>query len=298
MSDALRLLLVEDDDDIALVIQKTLERAGHQLTRCRTAADAVATLRPGGFDLAVLDHHLPDMAGLELLQTLQRENLRTPALMVTAYGDEQLATRVLHAGALDYVVKDPALAFLTELPKRVAEAAHRHRLQQFNRLLIEALESARDGVLITDRDGTILHVNRAVERMTGYDRQELLGQKTRIFKSGSHPPEVYAGIWQAVAKGTGWQGELTNRRKDGALVDVWLTVSPILHGKDEISHFVAIYRDLSERKHMERQLAHGQKMQSVGTLASGVAQEFNNLLAGISGYAALGLQEEIGRSHV
>ena len=93
-----------------------------------------------------------------------------PTLMVTAFGDEQLATRALHAGALDYVVKDPALAFLAELPKRVGESVTRHSLKQLNRLLSAALESARDGVMITDRGHVIQHVNRALEEMTGFTR--------------------------------------------------------------------------------------------------------------------------------
>src|SRR5262245_65624674 len=104
--------------------------------------------------------------------------------MVTAYGDEHLATRVLRAGALDYVVKDEELAFLTDLPKRVAESVTRHRLEHLNGLLIQALESARDGIIITDLQGTILKVNHALEVLTGYDRTELLGRNPRLLKIG------------------------------------------------------------------------------------------------------------------
>src|SRR5262249_43120375 len=158
----------------------SLERAGHEVTRCRSAADALIVLPQGGFDLVLLDQRLPDMAGLDLLETFTRESITVPVLMVTAYGDEHLATRVLHAGALDYVVKDPGLAFLADLPKRVGESLARHRLQQMNRLLVEALESARDGILITDLQGGIVHFNRALEAMSGYSRLELLGQNARI----------------------------------------------------------------------------------------------------------------------
>jgi signal transduction histidine kinase/ActR/RegA family two-component response regulator len=89
----------------------------------------------------------------------------------------------------------------------------------------------------------------------------------------------------------GWQGEVVCRRKDGTVLDASLTLSPIVNGRGQLTHFVGIYRDLRERKQLERQLLQAQKMQSVGTLAGGVAHEFNNLLAGIQGYAALGLRE-------
>jgi two-component system cell cycle sensor histidine kinase/response regulator CckA len=291
MSEAFRLFLIEDDDAIALLIRKSLERAGHQVTRCRTAADALIVLGHGAYDLVLLDYILPDMTGVDLLQMLAREGIGTPALMVTGHGDEQLAARVLRAGALDYVVKDPALTFLADLPKRIAESVTRYRLQHMNLLLIQALESARDGVMITDLHGSILHVNQALEEMTGYSRTELLGQNPRLLKSGVHAPEVYTALWRTVLNRASWQGELTNRRKDGTFSEVSLTVSPIVDQYGQMTHFIGIQRDVADRKRLERQLMQAQKMQSVGTLAGGVAHEFNNLLAGINGYASLGLRE-------
>lgn len=291
MSEALRLFLVEDDDDIALLMRKGLQRAGHQVQGCRTVADALLVLGHASFDLVVVDQCLPDGSGLELLQALAQEGIPTPVLMVTASSDVQVATQALQAGALDYVVKDPSLTFLNDLPQRVHDAITRHRLQQLNRLLIAALESARDGIGITDLQGTFLHVNQALEELTGYSRAEICGQNPRVFKSGLHPPEFYAGMWQTILSRRSWQGEVINRRKDGALVDMSLTISPIMDSHGQLTHFVAIYRDIRERKQLERQLLHAQKMQSVGTLAGGVAHEFNNLLAGIQGYADLSLRD-------
>jgi PAS domain S-box-containing protein len=291
MAEALRLFLIEDDDNIALLIRKSLERVDHHVTRCRTAADALIVLAQCAFDLVLLDQRLPDMSGEELLHTLAREGIAVPVLMVTAWGDEYLATRILQAGALDYIAKDPALTFLGELPKRVAESARRHGLEQMNRLLVQALESARDGIMITDLQGIIVNVNRALESLTGYTRQELLGQTPRLFRSGAHPPDFYAAMWRTILGRNSWQGELTNRRKDGSLCQMSMTISPIVDNQGRLTHFVGIQRDVTEQHKLERQLLQAQKMQSVGTLAGGVAHEFNNLLAGINGYASLGLRE-------
>jgi PAS domain S-box-containing protein len=291
MSDSLRLFLIEDMPEEALLIRRSLERAGHQVTVCRSGADALIVLSQSPFDLVILDNQLPDMGGLELLHTLAREGIAVPVLMVTGKGDEALAANVLRAGALDYIIKDHRLDFLVDLPKRVSESVTRYRLEQTNRLLIQALESARDGIMITDLQGTILEVNRALEDLTGYSREELLGQTPRLLKSGAHGTEFYAGMWQTVLARRGWQGELTNRRKDGSTFQASLTVSPIVDPQGRLTHFVGIQRDVSEHKALEKQLLQAQKMQSVGTLAGGVAHEFNNLLAGINGYAALGLRE-------
>src|SRR5262245_52285774 len=147
MTEALRLFLVENDDDFAYLMRKSLERAGHQITICHTGADALMVLSHNCFDLVLVDYYLEDMDGLQLLEALQREGNMVPLLVVTGRGDEQLATQVMRAGALDYVVKDQALTFLTDLPKRVRESVSNYRLQQTNNLLIEAIESARDGIL-------------------------------------------------------------------------------------------------------------------------------------------------------
>lgn len=292
MTESFDLFLVEDEEEVAYLMRKCLERAGHNVTVCRTGADALIVLGSRSFHLVVLDHYLPDIEGLDLLQTLHREGIDTPVLMVTMRGDENLATQVLRAGALDYLVKDRALAFLAELPKRVYESVTRHRLQQLNALLIEAFESARDGVMICDLQGKILHANRALEEIFGYSRQEILGQTPELFHSSGQPPEFLERLSRSVLSRNSWQGELVNKRKDGSLVEMSLTLSPIFDNHGRLTHLVGIYRDISERKQMERQLFQAQKMQSVGTLAGGVAHEFNNLLAGIQGYATLGLREE------
>ncbi len=292
MAESLRLFIIEDEDDFAYLMRKCLERAGHEVAICHTAADALLVLANAPFDLVLLDQRLPDMAGLDLLKTVNREGITTPVLMVTGYGDEHLATQVLRAGALDYVVKDRSLTFLTDLPKRVQESVTRHRLQQSNRLLIEALESARDGIMITDLQGSILHVNTALEKMFGYERQEMVGQSPRLLKSGVHTTDFFRDFWTTILDRKSWQGEVVNRRKDSTFIDTSVTVSPIVDGRGQLTHFVGIFRDMTERKQIERQLFQAQKMQSVGTLAGGVAHEFNNLLAGIQGYAALGLRDK------
>jgi two-component system cell cycle sensor histidine kinase/response regulator CckA len=291
MNATLRLFAIEDDPESALLIRRHLERAGHRVTPCRDGADALLVLGHTDFDLVILSGRLSDMTAVDFLNRLADERIAVPVLIATADKDAETARNLLHAGAIDYLVKDPALTYLSDLPKRASEAVTRYRLEQMNRLLVQALESASDGILLTNLQGVILKVNRALESMTGYTRQELLGQTPRLLKSGVHAPEIYARMWQCILARRSWQGELINRRKDGSRFPVSLTVSPIVDGQGRMTHFVGIQRDISEHKQLEQALLQAQKMQSVGTLAGGVAHEFNNLLAGINGYASLGLRE-------
>ncbi len=288
MPESLNLFLVEDDDDVALLIRKNLERVHHQVVRCRTGADALIVLHQRCFDLILLDQFLPDLSGLDLLQRLEQDGSAPPILMLTARGDEPLAARALRAGVLDYLVKDEDLGFLVELPKRVQESVTRHRLEQMNRLLVQSLESASDGILLVDRQCLIRNVNQALLSLTGYDRGELLGQCPRLILGDL--PGGNVSPFEPI--GPGWQGEHTVRRKDGSRVQTSLSISRIEDRQGNPTHYVGILRDVTETKKLERQLLQAQKMQSIGTLAGGIAHEFNNLLAGINGYAALALRED------
>jgi two-component system, cell cycle sensor histidine kinase and response regulator CckA len=292
MSESLRLFVIEDNDELAFVTRRCLERAGHQVTVCHSGADALIVLSHSSFDLVLLDYILDDMLGSELLARLRHERIHTPVLVITSKGDEQLAAQFLRDGALDYVVRDRSDTYLTDLPKLVAESVTRDRLQQTNNLYSAAFDSARDGIILTNLQGTVLHVNRAVEGMFGYNRAELLGGTLpSFFLSEQQSSQSIDEIWLTLHDRRSWQGDLVHQRKDGTLLDNSLTISPIFDLRGQMTHFVCIYRDITERKQMQRQLMQAQKMQSVGTLAGGIAHEFNNLLTGMQGYAALLLRD-------
>lgn len=121
------------------------------------------------------------------------------------------------------------------------------------RLQGTALEAAANGFMITDRIGQIIWVNPAFTRLTGYSLEEVVGQNPKIMKSGKQDAEFYKKIWNTILAGNIWHGELVNRRKDGSLYTEEMTIAS-LRGEDrEITHFIAIKQDVSERKRHERE---------------------------------------------
>jgi two-component system cell cycle response regulator len=121
-------------------------------------------------------------------------------------------------------------------------------------LQVAALEAAANPILISRRDGTIIWVNKAFEQLSGYARSEVLGQNTRLLKSGEQPPSLYKDLWTTVLQGERWRGELINRRKDGSLYQEEMTVTPVKNAAGEITHFIAIKLDITERKQAEEQI--------------------------------------------
>ncbi len=161
------------------------------------------------------------------------------------------------------------------------------------RKLWRAVEQSPVSVLITDVHGNIEYVNPRFTATSGYSRAEALGKNPRILKSGEMPDEVYLALWQALASGKEWRGELLNRRKDGELYWEDASISPIMDERGNVTNFLAVKEDITARKSLEAQFRQAQKMEAVGRLAGGIAHDFNNLLTVISGYTSLLLRDAV-----
>ncbi len=121
-------------------------------------------------------------------------------------------------------------------------------------LQVAALKATANAVVITDHTGTVIWVNSAFEQLTGYTHEEIVGQNTRVLKSGLNPRALYEDMWRTILSERTWRGELINRRKDGSLYDEEMTITPVHASRGEISHYIAIKQNVSERKQVEARL--------------------------------------------
>ncbi|MBI5415945.1 MAG: diguanylate cyclase [Candidatus Omnitrophica bacterium] len=122
------------------------------------------------------------------------------------------------------------------------------------RFLSAAIDQTADNVVITDKDGVIEYVNPAFERTTGYSREEVLGKTPRILKSGQHKAQVYKDLWNTILSGKVFRGVLVNKRKDGDLFYADHTITPIKNAGGKITHFVSVWKDISEGVHYREQM--------------------------------------------
>ncbi len=160
----------------------------------------------------------------------------------------------------------------------VEDVTAQRRAEEERQRLVAAVEQASESIAITDTEGRIEYVNPAFERITGYTREESIGQRASMQKSGEHDDAFYAAMWQAITRGETWQGHFVNRRKDGGRYEEEATISPIRDSRGTIVNFVAVKRDVTQEMALQTQLNQAQKMEAVGLLAGGVAHDFNNLL--------------------
>ncbi len=137
-------------------------------------------------------------------------------------------------------------------------------------------------IQITDAKGRMVYVNPAFEKSTGYSREELIGQDPSIISSRKYSREFWRKAWEQINAGKVWTGEIENLKKDGQSIFTQLVISPIIDAEGAVVGFLGAHRDITEQRQLEQQLMHSQKMESIGTLAAGIAHEVGNPLASIS----------------
>jgi PAS domain S-box-containing protein len=153
----------------------------------------------------------------------------------------------------------------------IQDVSERINSQEQLQLQTMALEAAANGIMITNQEGLIEWVNPALTEMTGFSFESLIGRDASIFNSGQHQPEEFASMWRAIESGKVWDGELVNRRKDGSFYTENQSIAPVPNKDGEITHYIAIKQDITERKKAEIQLErHNQELVMLSQLGQSV----------------------------
>jgi diguanylate cyclase (GGDEF)-like protein/PAS domain S-box-containing protein len=122
--------------------------------------------------------------------------------------------------------------------------------ESLSNIQFAALEAAANGIVITDPKGIVIWINKAITELTGYSKEELVGNSTRIFKSGMHDRAFYYELWRTISKGETWRGDIINRRKDGCLYHEDMTITPVVAENGEIKNYIAIKQDITQYRQM------------------------------------------------
>ncbi len=200
-----------------------------------------------------------------------------------------LAARQAELEAMNEVVERKVEDRTRELRDEIAVRA---RAEESLRLLQSAVEQSKESILITEADlnlpgPKIVFVNPAFTQLTGYSAAEALGKTPRILQGPRTNRAVLDRLRKNLAAGGVFSGETINYRKDGTEFELEWQIAPIRNGQGVVTHYVAIQRDITERKRFESQLLRSQKMETVGQLVGGIAHEFNSILTAIMGQCEL-----------
>ena len=147
------------------------------------------------------------------------------------------------------------------------DITERRKQEEERAKLWSAVERAGEGVFMLTPDRRYTYVNGALCNAYGFSQEELIGKDTTILRSDVHPQSFHDSLWAELRAGKTWSGRQTRRRKNGALIEVQTTITPVRDASGAIVHYVGVERDVTEQLQIEAQLRHAQKMEAIGILA-------------------------------
>jgi two-component system cell cycle sensor histidine kinase/response regulator CckA len=287
------VLVVEDDAGVARLQRNALQRAGYTVATAETGAEALDEINRRPVEIVLLDYRLSDgLTGLDVYAQLRANGHKLPVIIVTGLSDEVTVIQALRAGVRDFVNKSAAyLDYLPEAVDRVLKQERtERRLNESQALLGDVIGSAMDGILTADEEQRITLFNPAAERMFRCPAAEAIGRPIGTFLGFQDMPfDCRRFQIEAQAATADSRLELHGLRADGGQLPLEASIA----AGEASGHkfFTVVLRDITERKraaealrNTEEHLRQKQKLEAIGSLAGGVAHEFNNLLQAILGY--------------
>ncbi len=246
------VLIVEDDDATAELVRRALTRAGIEVRVARRVDTAALLLKEESFSAILLDYNLPGGDPWTIVELAKANVPRIPVILVTAAGNELIASEAIHRGVDDYIKK--ADSFWERLPGVLAQAEAVVEAEQASAHLAAIIESSQDAIFATTVDGTITTWNQGAQRIFGYSAEEILGRHGSLLAPRDRADERTALMERAVRGEPVLHVETRRLRKDGSELDVALSLSPMNDASGKTIGVSAIVRDISEHKRAVEEL--------------------------------------------
>lgn len=265
MESTLRILMIEDNFLDAELIKREIKKndihfVDHVVETKEEFLAALEQFRP---DIILSDYSLPAFDGMSALKIRQEKASDIPFILVTGSINEETAVEVMKAGADDYILKGHIArigsAIKAAMEKKEAIQLQKQSEQQL-RILSRAVEQSPASIIITDTSGNIEYVNQKFTEVTGYTYQEVIGKTPGILKSGLTLKEEYQRLWGSITSGKEWHGEFANRKKNGELFYESALIAPIANEQGDITHFLGIKEDITEKKKVQLALERNQML--------------------------------------
>jgi two-component system, cell cycle sensor histidine kinase and response regulator CckA len=277
----IRVLLIDDDEDDYILTRNwfgEFQSAGCDLDWVDNYTDAKDAIAHQNHDIYLVDYRLGIHNGLELLREAITNGCYSPFILLTGQGDREIDLEAMKAGAADYLEKSQLTAPLLE--RSIRYAIERKQTEQKIRQQAALLDVATDAIFVRDLENQILFWNKASEHLYRCKKEEAIGKKAQHLWHEDNLSHLQEAL-QILIKNGSWEGELHQRTKCGQAITVESRWTLVQEFGDSPQSILVVNTDITEKKQLEAQFLRAQRLESIGTLASGIAHDLNNVLAPI-----------------
>ncbi|MDP5337829.1 MAG: response regulator, partial [Nodularia sp. (in: cyanobacteria)] len=277
----IRVLLVDDDEDDYILTRDWFGEfhvAGCELSWIDSYEAGKDAIADHNHDIYLVDYRLGINSGLELLQEAIANGCSSPIILLTGQGDREIDLEAMKAGAADYLEKSQLTAPLLE--RSIRYALERKQTEQKIRQQAALLDIATDAIFVHDLDDPVLFWNKAAESLYGWKKAEAIGKKTQELWHENNEPLLEQAFNHLMQHGS-WKGELHQRTKSGKEIIVESRWTLVQNFENKPQSILVVNTDITEKKQLESQFLRAQRLESIGTLSSGIAHDLNNVLAPI-----------------
>ena len=283
MTNQIKILLLEDNRHDVELLRMTLRRSGSlnfDVRDVHSEAEFSRALSGWEPDLIISDYSLPGYSGRSALMTAKELAPEVPFMFFSGTIGEEAAIESLKLGASDYVLKDKPKRLISAI-SRALDDVHQRKCQRELDQKIKAqahlLDLATDAIIVRDLEDRIEFWNSGAEKIFGFSRGEAVGRLMIEFLAESSR-NLFHEAKQATLQDGSWQGEMEQVSKDGRKIILMSRWTLVRTEQGKPHQILAIKTDITEKKQLERQFLRAQRLESVGTLASGISHDLNNVL--------------------
>jgi two-component system cell cycle sensor histidine kinase/response regulator CckA len=280
-NDPVKVLLVDDDEDDYILTRDWFSEMADtrfELEWVNNYEQALEAIAKCQHDVYLFDYRLGSHNGLELLREALSYGCLAPIILLTGQGDHEVDIEAMKAGAADYL--DKSLLGAPLLERSIRYAIERKQAEQKIREQAALLDIATDAIIVLDLDYKIIFWNKGAERLYGWQVSEILGKKAQALLYKGKSIQLETALKIILDKGQ-WQGDLQQITKDGKHLIVESRWTLVHDETQQLKSILSVSTDITEKKQLEAQFLRAQRMESIGTLASGIAHDLNNVLTPI-----------------
>lgn len=293
-----KTILIVDDTDTNIHVLMELLDDKYDILASLNGYDALEIINEEHIDLILLDIMMPEIDGFELCKKL-KENPKTkdiPIIFITAKADEDSIEKAYEVGGIDYITKPfKAREVLSRINTHLVLAEQKifleHSLEENIILLNQYKQVVDESSLVskTDEAGKIIYVNNEFAKISGYSKNELIGNMHNIVRHPDMSKNVYKDMWKTIKNKQIWRGEVKNRKKDGGYYVVFATVMPILDLNGNIKEYISVRHDITDIYNLKQEIVETQKevVFTMGAIGETRSKETGNHVKRVAGYSRI-----------